>query len=59
MQGTQTPHRLLDGVHQRVAQNLSYILDPLGVRVCSVSIGQFDPFSNGDTRGAPGQGSIR
>ncbi|KAJ3551531.1 hypothetical protein NM688_g4648 [Phlebia brevispora] len=49
----QTPHRLLDGVSQRVAQNLSYVLDPLGVRVCSVTIGSFEPSSDDGFRRAP------
>ena len=34
---------LMDGVQQRISQNLSFIMDPLGIRVCSVAVGPLDP----------------
>lgn len=47
------PHRLLDGVQQRMAQNLSYILDPLGIRVCSVAVGPLEVRSKDGNSFAP------
>ena len=42
------PPTLLDGVQERLSHNLSFILDPLGIRVCSVSVGPLEVSPEGE-----------